>query len=327
MTRPPSTDTSDVSAAPPAPPPEAAASASVPERPPSSEEGGRRRRDLLSHRSAGPHRTQGTWLTWAAAGWLALVGLSALLASALPIADPSELIGDPRLPPFRNWSEPLGTDYVGRSQLSRVIYGGRVSVVVGFSAAAIGMCAGLTLGVIAGHFRGRVERTFNFVMDTVLAFPPLVLLLAITAVVTPSIRSLIVSLSLLATPGFARVARANTIVFNNREFVDASRLLGAGHFRIIARDLLPNVITPVAGVAFLTVAALTVAEGSLSFLGFGVPPPTPSWGAMMSAGQGALSSDPHLVLVPSASLFLTVFSLNIVGDRVRARLDPRQAAL
>lgn len=273
-----------------------------------------------------PPLRRGRWLVRLTSAWLVLIVLLAIVAPLLPLAAPNALVGPPRMAPFTSIHLPLGTDTLGRSQLSRIIYGGRVSITVGAVATSVGVVLGLALGLVAGYFRGKVERVFDFLMDTLLAFPPLILLLALTSVLTPSLTSLVLALSFLAIPGFARVARASTIMFASREFVDASRVLGAGAWRIMLRELLPNVIMPVAGIAFIGVAALTVAEGSLSFLGLGIPPPTPSWGGMMAAGRNDLATAPGLVLIPSAMLFLTVFSLNVVGDRIREKLDVRQQA-
>jgi peptide/nickel transport system permease protein len=154
-----------------------------------------------------------------------------------------------------------------------------------------------------------------------------VLLLALVSVLTPSLKNEIIALGFLGIPTFARIARANTLVMGRREFVMAAKVMGATNSRVLTKEILPNLIIPIMSYGFLIVAALMIADGSLSFLGLGIPPPTPSWGSMIAAGQPNLQRDPHLVFVPAIFLFLTVFSLNTVGDRARARFDTKTAAI
>ena len=259
--------------------------------------------------------------------WLVLMGGLALLSPYLPFRDPAEISSEVKLRPGFRWHEPLGTDALGRSQMSRVAEGARVSLSVGLGAMAIGITLGTVLGLVAGYFSGRVDTVLLVLIDALLAFPPLVLLLALVSVLTPSLKNEIIALGFLSVPTFARIARANTLVMVRREFVMASKVMGATHLRVVTREVLPNLIIPIMSYAFLIVAALMIADGSLSFLGLGIPPPTPSWGSMIAAGQPNLQRDPHLVFVPAIFLFLTVFSLNAVGDRARARFDTRTAAI
>jgi peptide/nickel transport system permease protein len=232
-----------------------------------------------------------------------------------------------KLRPGFRWHEPLGTDALGRSQLSRVAEGARVSLSVGLGAMAIGITLGTILGLTAGYFAGKTDTVLLVFIDALLAFPPLVLLLALVSVLTPSLKNEIIALGFLGIPTFARIARANTLVMSRREFVMAAKVMGATNRRVLTREILPNLIIPIMSYAFLIVAALMIADGSLSFLGLGIPPPTPSWGAMIAAGQPNLQRDPHLVFVPAVFLFLTVFSLNTVGDRARAQFDTKTAAI
>jgi peptide/nickel transport system permease protein len=262
-----------------------------------------------------------------AVAWLALVAVLAILADFLPLESYDKPIGPPASGPSGSFSMWLGTDGLGRSNMARVIYGARVSLAVGLISVAIGMTLGGLLGLFAGFRRGRFEKSVNVLTDSFLAFPPLVLLLAITATAGSSLPSLVLALGILSLPTFTRLARANTIAFAQREFVLASRALGARASRIVFRDLLPNVVLPVASYAFVVAAVVIVAEGSLSFLGLGLPPPTPSWGGMIAAGRDRLESDPMVVFVPAAVMFLTIFALNVVGDRARTRFDVRESAL
>ena len=265
---------------------------------------------------------------WLAMSWLLLVIALAVLANVLPIknyATPD--FTNARQPPGLRWPEFLGTDALGRSELSRLIYGARVSLAVGFLSVAIGFAVGTTLGVLAGYLRGKVEVLINIIVDTLLAIPPLVLLLSITVVLTPSLTNLVVGLAVLGTPTFARLARANTMTLTRREFVSAAVILGAPSRRVLWREITPNVLVPVSAFCAEIIGVFIVAEASLSFLKLGVPPPQPSWGGMIADGYPDLATAPYLTLVPSVVLFLTVFALKVVGDELRTKLDPREGVL
>lgn len=272
-------------------------------------------------------RTRPRILLWFATGWLVLVTFFAIAAPYLPLRAYGEIGSEIKLRPGFRWHEILGTDNLGRSEISRIINGARVSLGVGLGAMLFGVIIGSIIGITAGYFRGKTDSVLLVILDAILAFPPLILLLALVSVLKPSLRNLILGLGLISIPTFGRIARANTLVIARREFVLASRVMGANHFRVLTREVLPNVLLPVLSFAFILVASLIVAEGSLSFLGLGVPPPQPSWGGMIAAGQPNLATDPHLVFVPAIFLFLTVFSFNTVGDRVRAKFDTKQAAI
>lgn len=251
--------------------------------------------------------------------WIALVVLAAATASFLPLPDPNEITDKFSATP--GWGENLlGTDSLGRDTLSRCLYGARVSMAVAIGGTAISLVIGVVLGMVAGYFRGAVDSTISLFINFVLSFPPLIFLIALVAALRPSLTTLVFGLALLGVPNFARVARANTIAFADREFVTAAKALGAGPFRILTRELLVNVMLPVMSLALVVMATLVVAEGSLSFLGLGVPPPTPSWGGMLAAGRESLGEHPHLVLIPSLFFFLTVYSFNRLGDWARGRV-------
>jgi peptide/nickel transport system permease protein len=268
-------------------------------------------------------RAHRSWLVVLCSGWLALVVLAALLAPVLPLADYGEVAGTPRGGPEFSLDGLLGYDVLGRSMLSRVVSGAQASLLVGVVSALIAFVAGSFLGLLAGFLRGAVDTVISFVTDTLLAFPPLVLLLALASVLRPSISTLIVSLSLLMTPTFTRLARANTMRWASREFVMAAQNMGAGLPRLMGREVLPNVVPSVASYLPVVIAALIVAEGSLSFLGLGIPSPTPSWGGMIADGQDLISRFPNLVFVPAVTILLTVLALNIVGDGLRLRFGER----
>lgn len=254
--------------------------------------------------------------------WLVLIILLAMFAPILPIASIDEVVGRPRTPPSLGSVDLLlGTDGTGRSMLSRIVYGGRVSLVIGTVSAAGGVLLGTTLGLLAGYLRGAVDWAVTLIADVLLSFPALVLLIAITAIFSPSVGTLMIGLALTSTPTFIRLARANTMAWSNREFVRAAKNMGASNSRILTQEILPNVVPSIASYLPLVVAALIVAEGSLSFLGLGVPPPTPSWGGMINAGAVELRSTPSLVFIPATVLFLTVFALNQAGEHLRLKFD------
>jgi peptide/nickel transport system permease protein len=266
-----------------------------------------------------------TNLFWAAAAWIAVVVLAATLANFLPIPSPTEMdMLARRMPPdAQHW---LGTDGLGRDMLSRLVFGARTSLTVGLLAPMIGLLFGAALGMLAGYFRGRFEALAMGGVDVLLAFPPLVLILAITAYLGQSVLNLSLTIGFLSIPPFARVARAATLTLAQREFVTAARALGATHARILFRELLPNVSLPLLAFFLLAVAVTIVVEGALSLLGLGVPPPTPSWGSMIGEGRESLDIAPWLAFLPAGVMFLTVLSFNLVGDSLRAITDPRQAA-
>ncbi len=217
----------------------------------------------------------------------------------------------------------LGTDGLGRDELARLIYGARISLIVGLCASVIGVTIGGALGMLAGYFRGRFETLVVGSMDVLLAFPPLILALAVTAFLGQSILNLTCILGVLGIPAFMRVARAATLTLARREFVIAAQALGATHARILLRELLPNVFLPPVAFFLLGVAVFIVVEGSLSFLGLGVPPPISSWGSMIGEGRESLDVAPRLAFIPAITMFLTVLSFNLVGDTLRALTDPR----
>jgi peptide/nickel transport system permease protein len=265
-------------------------------------------------------------LFWLATGWMIFVFAVAIFAELLPLPSPTDMDMLERRAPFSlaHW---LGTDGLGRDELARVIYGARISLVVGLCAPIIGVTFGGALGMLAGYFRGRFESLVVGSMDVLLAFPPLILALAVTAYLGQSILNLTLILGVLSIPAFMRVARAATLTLARREFVIAAQALGATHSRILLRELLPNVMLPLLAFFLLGVAVIIVVEGALSFLGLGVPPPISSWGSMIGEGRESLEVAPRLAFLPAIAMFLTVLSFNLIGDTLRALTDPRQGAL
>jgi peptide/nickel transport system permease protein len=267
-----------------------------------------------------PPRRRGRTTFFLAAGWLLLVLFFAVAARWLPIPDPNEI--DPRnalLPPSSDhW---LGTDSLGRDQLSRIIHGAQVSIVVSITAVTVGAVIGGVLGVVAGYVRGRIEGAVLAVSDVVLAFPGLVLLLVLLAYIGRSLLAISLIIGLLSIPLYARVARANTLSVTERDYVRAAGVLGARHSRMIFREILPNIVLPLSAYAFVALGRVIVLEGSLAFLGLSVKPPDPTWGQMIADSKRHISETLWPVAVPCTVMFLTVLALSLVGDRMRHRID------
>ncbi|MBA2624831.1 MAG: ABC transporter permease [Acidimicrobiia bacterium] len=273
---------------------------------------------------------------WLAAGWLLLIVVLAITADWLPfVKDPQESFrsalarnSDGRVvaaqPSPEHW---FGGDSDGRDLFSRVIYGARISLIVGVSSIAIGLAIGGTLGLIAGYFRGKTDTILTAMANVMLAIPPLILGLALVAFLGQSLKTVITSLAIVSIPSLIRITRAATLTFSQREFVMAARTLGASHFRVLTREILPNVVPPMASFALLAIAVVIVAEGALSFLGLSVESPSVSWGGLIQGGRQQLDETPHVSLMPCAVMFVTLLALNYVGDKMRAIFDVREVRL
>jgi peptide/nickel transport system permease protein len=247
----------------------------------------------------------------------------ALLAPWLAPQDPAYIDLPSRLTPpsGAHW---LGADELGRDILSRVLYGARISMLVGVSVVVLSLTLGLIIGSVAGYYGGRIDRFFNVVvMNAFLSFPGILLAIAFVAFLGPGTFNLVLALSLGGWVGYARLVRGQVLATREREFVEAARALGASDLRIIVRHILPNIIQPVIVQAAIGMAGAVLAEATMSFLGLGVPPPTASWGSMLNDGRSHLVDAPHLVLFPAAAVMLAVLSFNFVGDALRDYLDPR----
>jgi peptide/nickel transport system permease protein len=260
-------------------------------------------------------------------GWLAIVVGSAIAADALPLLDPAAVDPFVRLQPPLAPGHFLGTDELGRDILARMVYGARVSLIVGIASVALGASVGVPLGMLAGYFRRRVDAGLMFVIDVLLAFPSLVLILAITAFIGQGIYPVVGVLGFLAIPAYTRISRAITLATSSKEFVLASRAQGARDVRILVHEIFPNLVPALMAFALINMGVLIVAEGSLSFLGLSVHVPTPSWGGLIAVGQFYLEDRPTMVLIPSFTLFATVLALNFLGDAVRKAYDVREGRI
>ncbi|HKV81124.1 MAG TPA: ABC transporter permease [Candidatus Sulfotelmatobacter sp.] len=248
---------------------------------------------------------------------------SALFAPWISPQDPAAINLPDRLnsPSRAHW---CGTDELGRDILSRVIFGSRISMLVGASVVATSLALGLIIGSIAGYYGGAIDRFFNVVvMNAFLSFPGILLAIAFVAFRGPGIFNLVLALSLGGWVGYARLVRGQVLAAREREFVEAARALGASDLRIVVRHILPNIIQPVVVQSAIGMAGAILAEATMSFLGLGVPPPTASWGTMLNDGRAHLFDAPHVVLFPALAVMLAVLSFNFIGDALRDYLDPR----
>jgi len=268
--------------------------------------------------------------------WLGILGAVLLvLFFALAVAGPWLGLPDPTRGDLRarmaaptiSWlglgSHPFGTDQLGRDILSRIIVGSRVTLMIAGSAVILGGIVGVTLGLIAGYFGGWIDRLLMRIVDIQLAFPLMLLALLVVAALGPSLHNLIAVLALTSWVRYARIVRGQVLTVRELEFVQAARAIGASHFRILARHILPNVLTPILVVATLELARTIVLEAGLSFLGLGIQPPSPSWGRMLADGRTYIASAWWIITLPGLALMLTVLGVNLLGDWLRDWLDPK----
>jgi peptide/nickel transport system permease protein len=261
-------------------------------------------------------------LSWVGLGLLLIIALVALLAPWIAPHDPLVQNIAYRLEPpsAQFW---LGTDSYGRDVLSRLIYGARVSLLVGFVAILIAMCIGASLGILAGYVGGMVDQLIMGLVDVLLSFPTLLLGLMVAAMLGASLENLIIAIAITEIAPFVRVARAPTIALKQRDFVEAGRALGYGPLRLMGVHILPNMISDVVVLGSLWMASAIRTEASLSFIGLGVPPPAATWGGMIREGFENILDAWWLTVFPSIAILLTVLALNLLGDALRDAIDPK----
>ena len=262
-------------------------------------------------------------------GFIILVGLilAALFAQRIAPHDPIAVSLRQRLqPPFFDGGTidfPLGTDQLGQDILSRILYGARISLLVGFSVVTISGCIGVTLGLLAGYYGRLADDVIMRIADIQLAFPAIILYIAVMAVIGPGLRNIIIVMGFVGWVSYARIMRSMVFSIRETEFVTAARAIGVSNWRILLRHILPNAWSPIIVVASFALATTIITESSLSFLGLGVPPSVPTWGAMLATGRDYLRNAWWLATFPGLAIALTVLSINLIGDWLRDYLDPR----
>jgi len=261
-----------------------------------------------------------------AIAWVVFIAGAAILAPLLPLKAPSamDFVAAEQGPSLQHL---FGADVDGRDILSRVIFGARTSLTVALIGPLFGLVLGSIFGILTAYYAGVFRAVVLGLMDGILAFPGFVLALALTTFLGASVVNVAIALGILSVPAFARVARANALPLVGREFVLAAKTAGAGDFYILTREILPNMGAQLLTYALTVMSVMIVIEGGLSFLGVGVPPPIPSWGNMIADGREALERAPHIAAIPAFALFLTVLSVNVIGDHLRRRVEVREGAL
>jgi len=261
-------------------------------------------------------------------GFLGLIVFLAVVADWIPgLVRPDVAHGEFHEPPSLTLNGLLGTDTLARSIFSRVIYGARISLTLAVVASVISLTLGITLGMIAGYYRAFVERSVDLYANTIAAMPPLLLILALIAATGASLLTMTLALGFMMSGMYARVTKGGVIAHAGRDYVLAARALGASDARILVKEIMPNLVPMLAAVVPPTMAILIIVEGSLSFLGYGIPPPAPSWGGMLASAADVMNRFPYLLLGPMLAIVLTVYSLNTIGDYLAARVNVREGQL
>ena len=256
---------------------------------------------------------------------LLLAVAAAVLAPNLPRADPDIVDTPNRLRPPLTDGHPLGTDEFGRDLLSRLVWGARVSLLAGVGTAALAMLVGVLLGVLGGYYTGWVEAIVMRLTDVLMAFPYILLAIAIVAGLGPGLRNAMVAIAIVGFPLYTRLVRGVVLSVKQLEFVEAARALGSADRTILVRHVVPQFVSPVLVTFSLDVGAKILATAGLSFLGLGTQPPTADWGSMLATGRQFVILSPHVVLLPGLAIFVIVFAVNLVGDALRDALDPRSS--
>ena len=254
---------------------------------------------------------------------LLTIALVAILAPHLPLPDPDRVDTANRLRPPLTANHALGTDEFGRDMLSRLVWGTRISLLAGVATAGLALAIGLLVGVLSGYYGRWIENVLGRLTDIMMAFPYVLLAIAIIAGLGPGLRNAMLAIGIVGYPLYARLARGVVLSVREREFVEAARALGAGDVVVLGRHVLPHLVSPLTVTFSLDVGAKILATAGLSFLGLGTQPPTADWGSMLATGRQFVILSPHVVLLPGLAIFVVVLALNLVGDALRDVLDPR----
>lgn len=272
-------------------------------------------------------KRKGSWTFRLAVGWLVLVLVITVLGELLPFVEDPTKKNAKAILKAPSWDHWFGTASFGQDVFSRVVVGGRISLFVGFMVTLIGIVIGGALGLFAGYYRGWLDSIVRLMISVTLAIPALLLVIFIVAIRNQSLSTVILAVSLLAIPALARIVRASTLQVADRDYVKAARVLGVKKLSILFREVLPNVMPALVSFAFLSFGIILVAESSLSFLGLSVEAPTITWGSIIAEGRIKFDKTPYMVFLPGAVLFLTVLSLNFVGDQLLKRFDIKESSL
>jgi peptide/nickel transport system permease protein len=288
--------------------------------------------EIVADEAAKPTKKKLGILFWVCVSWIVLVAVMATFANLLPLPNPSLGNYNSAQNAGPGWGHILGTDDLYRDIFSRLVYGARVSLVVGFGGALLGLIIGGIPAMISAYRRGRIDTALNTTSYVVLAFPAIVAVIAIVSFWGHSLWKITLIIGIFGAPLIFRVVRASTLSYATRDFVQAAKALGASDTRILAREILPNIMPTVVSFGLIAVATIIVLEGSLAFLGLSVQPPTPSWGNMLNEGASLLTgakgqTNPWLVIFPATAMFLLLFSLNVVADKLRAYFDVTEIKL
>ncbi len=282
----------------------------------------------LRQTAAAPARGRGRHVPWIPIGLIALFVAAATLA---PLVSP----GDPYAQSLRNrftppvweergaWAHPLGTDRLGRDMLARILYGARVSLAVGALAVLLASSVGAAVGLVAGYYGGRVDATLMRITDATLSFPVILLALILAVTVGPSFLNVVIAISVILWARYARVIRGEVLTLMQLDFIAQARIAGAGAWRIITRHLVPNTLNTLVVLITLQVGYVIIVEAALSFLGAGIPPPTPAWGSMIAEGRDFVTSAWWVSFLPGLAIMLVVLAFNLLGDWLRDTLDPK----
>lgn len=259
----------------------------------------------------------------ASASLILLIVFTAIFADVLALYDPLFTHPEIRLAP-PSWQHPFGTDDIGRDVFSRIIYGARISLWVGLLAVGIGTVAGTIIGLLCGYWEGRLDLALQRFMDALMAIPGLILAMAIVSVLTPNTTNAMLAIAVVIIPGNSRIVRGAVLSAKQNQYVEAARALGCGHLRMIVTHILPNVTAPILIIASIWLGNAIFIEASLSFLGLGTQPPTPSWGLMLSStGRAFMEQAPWLAIFPGLAISLAVLGFNLFGDTLRDVWDPK----
>jgi ABC-type dipeptide/oligopeptide/nickel transport system permease subunit len=261
----------------------------------------------------------------AASGGLIVLAVCAFLAIAAPLVTPydpmKQVLKDALMDP--SLAHPLGTDYLGRDILARILYGGRYSLSIGFLAVVFGLLIGVPLGAISGYYSGWADMVIQRFIDILLSFPGFLLALSLVAVLGVGLENVIISVGISSTPSFVRLVRASTLSVRQLTYIEAAKALGQNDRVLILRHILPNTMAPVIVQATLSLGSAILLAAGLGFLGLGVQPPTPEWGSMLGEGRNYIFSNPNMATFPGIAIFISVLAFNLMGDGLRDALDPR----